>query len=100
MNVEDGSEQLAEQLLADLLLSIESRNMAEIYNHLTWLESLKARAHSIYSYFNRLDTATTSEALSQAQSLMVTWRNELKEGDYIDKFSAVDSVGIHVVIFW
>ena len=98
MKVDDGSEQLAEQLLTDLQQSIESCNMAQIYNHLTWLKLLQVRKHPIYSYFNRLDTATTSEALNQAQNLLVKWRKELKEGDYIDKFSEIDAVGNHDMI--
>ena len=94
MSVEDSSEFeiSAKQLLADLVTSIASKAVSDVYNHLTLLDFLEATSHPMLHHFHAQDACEPSVVLSQARDLLRKWRCELKEGDYIDKYSAIDAV--------
>ena len=81
---------LAAQLHADLVQSLASNKVADVYNILTLLESLKTKSHPTFAYFH--DESAAIAVLSEARELLKRWRSDLKEGDYIDKFSQVDAV--------
>ena len=81
---------LATQLHADLVQSIASNKVSDAYNILTILESLEVKSHPSFGYF--YDNSDATALVSEARVLLQRWRSDLKEGDYIDKFSQVDAV--------
>lgn len=89
----------AKLLLADLEKSLASNNLSEVYNHLALLDSLEAKSHPIYSCFSAIKSSDKTAAVSKARNILKKWRSDLKEGDYIDKFSAIDSVKDNVVFY-
>jgi hypothetical protein len=94
MSVVNGSEFeiSAKQLLADLVTSTASKAFPDVYNRLTLLDFLEATSHPIFHHFHAQESCEPSVAISQARDLLKKWRCELKEGDYIDKYSAIDAV--------
>ena len=94
MSVLDSSEFeiSAKQLLADLVTSVASKAVSDVYNHLTLLDFLESTSHPMLNRFHAQETCEPSVILSQARDLLRKWRCELKEGDYIDKYSAIDAV--------
>ena len=94
MSVVNGSEFeiSAKQLLTDLVTSTASKAFPDVYNHLTLLDFLEATSHPMFHHFHAQESCEPSVAISQARDLLKRWRCELKEGDYIDKYSAIDAV--------
>lgn len=94
MSVVNGSEFeiSAKQLLTDLVTSTASKAFPDVYNHLTLLDFLEATSNPIFHHFHAQVSCEPSVAISQARDLLKRWRSELKEGDYIDKYSAIDAV--------
>ena len=94
MSVVGGSEFeiSAKQLLADLVTSVASKAVSDVYNHLTLLDFLESTSHPMLHRFHAQEACEPSAILSQARDLLRKWRCELKEGDYIDKYSAIDAV--------
>lgn len=92
MSDNDGAAQssLATQLYDDLVQSLASNHVSNAYNILSILESLKVKSHPSFDYF--YDNVDAIAAVSEAGALLQKWRSDLKEGDYIDKFSEVDAV--------
>lgn len=94
MSVTNGSEFeiSAKQLLTDLVTSTASKAFPDVYNHLTLLDFLEATSHPMFHHFRAQESCEPSVAISQARDLLKRWRCELKEGDFIDKYSAIDAV--------
>ena len=94
MSVVNGSEFeiSAKQLLTDLVTSTASKAFPDVYNHLALLDFLEATSHPMFHHFHAQESCEPSVAISQARDLLKRWRCELKEGDYVDKYSAIDAV--------
>ena len=81
--------ELADEILARLSDSLQSLKLAAVYNHLCVLDSMKAEGNAV---FKCVDDRNGSKSIEEARELIHTWRCGLKEGDYVDKFSAIDAV--------
>ena len=81
--------ELAEEILARLADSLQSQTVAAVYNHLCILDSMKAEGNAV---FKCVADCEGSKTIEEARGLIHSWRSELKEGDYVDKFSAIDAV--------
>ena len=94
MSVFNGSEFEipAKQLLADLAASIAKKAFSDVYNHLSLLDFLEATSHPMLHHFHAQKAFEPSVVISQARDLLRQWRSGLKEGDFIDKYSAIDAV--------
>ena len=95
MSVVDSDDQLkgcAKQIHAELSEALATKNVAAVHNHICLIDSLELQSNPIYYLILCEINDTQSSAISLGREMLQKWRDELNVGDYIDKFSTVDSV--------
>lgn len=89
---------LAEEIFARLSESLASQKVAEVYNHVCFLDAMELENNALFRCI--IDDCNGSITLDNARELIQSWRSELKAGDYVDKFSAIDAVCFSILVYY